>query len=148
MLTSQQVNDVAGTILPDTQSSSEHMRAYQRKISSIAAGTQVDLARVTQLHGRETSRAAQALADEVARVSVEAADRDLQQKEELLKKVRNPLQHDSAPGGKATRANVGAETSSKAAGASMQSDSRADRASSQGNTPGQAVSPAQKPDKK
>jgi hypothetical protein len=54
------------------------MRAYQRKISSIAAGSQVDLARVIRLYGRETSHTAQALADEVARVSVEAAGRDLQ----------------------------------------------------------------------
>lgn len=78
MLTSGQANGVAGTVLPDTQPSSEHMRAYQRKISSIAAGSQVDLARVIRLHRRETSHTAQALADEVARVSVEAAGRDLQ----------------------------------------------------------------------
>jgi phasin family protein len=148
MLTSGQANDLAGTVLPDTQPSSEHMRTYQQHISSIAAGSQVDLARVTHQHGRETSRTAQVLADEVARASVEAAERNVQQKEEFLKNFRNPLQQDGAQGGKAARANGGAHMHSEAAGASMQSESRAERAPSQGNMQGQAVPPAQKPDKK
>lgn len=62
MLTSGQANGVPCAVLPDTQPSSEHMCAYQRKIFSIATGSQVDLARVIRLHGRETSHTAQALA--------------------------------------------------------------------------------------
>lgn len=71
---------VAGTVLPDGKSATEHMYTYRQHISGIAAGSQVDLARVSEQHGRETSRTAQALADEVTRVAAQQAGASARQK--------------------------------------------------------------------
>lgn len=71
---------MAGTVLPDGKSATEHMYTYRQHISRIAAGSQVDLARATAQHGRETSRTAQALADEVTRISAEQGGTSTRQK--------------------------------------------------------------------
>jgi len=47
---------LAGTVLPDGKSATGHMHTYRQHISRIAAGSQVDLARVTAQHGREAGR--------------------------------------------------------------------------------------------
>lgn len=146
MLTSGHASDVPGAIMPDTQPASEHMRAYQRHISQIAAGSQVDLARVTQQHGRETSRTAQALAEEVTRVSVEEADRNLRQKEEFLKNFRDPFQQDASHGG--TQAKPDTQTPSEFAGAAMQSETRTGRVPSEDNLQAASDQPAQQSNKK
>lgn len=80
MLANGQGSAVADTVLPDGKSATEHMYTYRQHISRIAAGSQVDLARVTEQHGRETSRTAQALADEVKRVAADQAGASARQK--------------------------------------------------------------------
>lgn len=139
-----QANGMAGTALPDTKSAAEHMHAYQQHISNIAAGSQVDLARVTQQHGRETARTAQALADEVTRVSAEQTEANVRQKEEFMKNFREPFQQEGAQAGSkdSARADGRPHSTADIAAASMQSERRAERASSQGNMQGQAAQPA------
>jgi len=150
MLASGQSSALTGTVLPDTKSAAEHMHTYQQHISRIAAGSQVDLARVTQQHGRETSRTAQALADEVTRVSAEQVEANARQKQEFMKNFREPFQQDGAQGGSkdSARADGRPHSTADIAAASMQSEDRAERPSSQGNMQGQAAQPATQPGKK
>ncbi len=53
----------------------EKMRAYQQHLTSIAAGTQVDLVKTAGSHVSETSRTAAAVADEVARQASEETEK-------------------------------------------------------------------------
>jgi phasin family protein len=139
MLASKNISDAFGAAASGAQPASDKLRAYQQHISRLTADSQVDLARVTQQHGEETSRTAHALADEVTRVATEASESNTRQKEDFLKQFRDPFQKDAAP-----QANGAftAKASAQDAAASMQS---AGEALFRGNTQGP---PTQQPGNK
>jgi phasin family protein len=123
MLAAKNVGDVFGAAASGAQPASDKLRSYQQHVSRLTADAQVDLARVTQQHGEETSRSAHALADEVTRVATEESNRNTRQKEDFLKQFRDPFQQEGAA-------------------ASMQS---ASEAFSPGNAQGHPTQPFQQP---
>lgn len=76
----------------------DKLRSYQQQLSQLAATTQVDLSRVTEQHGRETSRTARALADEVSRVAVEQSGKRLRQQEDTMNTSREAFQQEAERG--------------------------------------------------
>lgn len=137
MLAAKNLSDVFGAAASGAQPASDKLRSYQQHLSRVAADAQVDLARVTQQHGEETSRTAHALADEVSRVATEESERNTRLKEDFLKQFRDPFQQDGAQ-----HANYGFRGAREAAAASMQS---AAEAFSPGNAQGHPAQPFQQP---
>jgi phasin family protein len=77
----------------------EKMQAYVQHISNIAAGTQANLMKATELHVPETSRAAMAMAmvDEVARQASEETEKVTQRQRAAMDSLTNMI-HSSADG--------------------------------------------------
>jgi phasin family protein len=75
----------------------EKMQAYVQHISNIAAGTQANLVKATELHVPETSRAAMAMADEVARQASEETEKVTQRQRAAMDSLTNMI-HSSADG--------------------------------------------------
>lgn len=75
----------AGGALPAAaaiaQPATDTLRAYQQHMSELAAGTQVDLTRMSGQQAQETSHTARALADDVTRASADATDKSLSEQE-------------------------------------------------------------------
>jgi phasin family protein len=69
----------------------EKVRAYQQHLSNIAAGTQVELSKTAEAHIPETTRAASAVAEEVARTVNEDTDRAHERQKAAIEKLKNPL---------------------------------------------------------
>jgi phasin family protein len=146
MLAAKNVSDVFGAAASGAQPASDKLRSYQQHISRVAADAQVDLARVTQQHGEQTSRTAHALADEVTRVATEESDRNTRQKEDFLKQFSDPFQQEGAQyanGG--FRAKASSPDTREAVRASMQS---AGEALFSGNAQGNPAQPFQQPGNK
>jgi phasin family protein len=78
------------------QPNAEKMRAYQQHLTNIAAGTQVDLARTAESHVPETSRAAAAMADDVARRAAEETERTRQRQRAAMERATAPAQPQGA----------------------------------------------------
>jgi phasin family protein len=122
ILTTTNVGELFEAATSGAQPASDQLRSYQQHMSRLAADAQVDLSRVTQQHGAETSRTAQALVDEVGRVTAEESERSLRQKEEFLKNFRDPFQQDGSADAEAgLRAKAGARSAREGVAASMQS---------------------------
>lgn len=147
MLSSERGVDALGAAAVHAQPASDKLRAYQQHLSRLAAETQVELARVNEQHGPETTRTAHALVDEVTRAASEESARSMQQQQDVLKKFRDPFQptdaqraSGQAPEGQAART----ERSSAGAGsgASMQFDGLANNGSVQGHVQGPSVQAA------
>lgn len=98
MLTAEQPTDALSAAAIRAQPATDKLRSYQQQLSEIAATTQVDLTRITEQHGQETSRTARALADEVTRVSVEETDKSLRQQEEVMKTSRDVFKQEAERG--------------------------------------------------
>jgi phasin family protein len=73
------------------QPTAEKVRAYQHHLSSIAAGTQVELARTAESHLSETTRTAAAMADEVARRASEETEKTTQRQRAAMEKLTRPI---------------------------------------------------------
>jgi phasin family protein len=73
------------------QPTAEKVRAYQSHLSSIAAGTQVELARTAESHLPETTRTAAAMADEVARRASEETEKTTQRQRAAMEKLTQPI---------------------------------------------------------
>jgi phasin family protein len=142
MLAAKNVSDVFGAAASGAQPASDKLRSYQQHVSRLTADAQVDLARVTQQHGEETSRTAHALADEVTRVATEESDRNTRQKEDFLKQFRDPFQQDGAQHANGDFRAAGSPSAYENAAASMQS---AGEALFRGNAQGHPTQPAQPP---
>lgn len=69
LLAVQRPADGAVTLQP----AAEKLRTYQQDISRLLADANVELARLTERHGKETSMTANALAQQVARMAQEGA---------------------------------------------------------------------------
>lgn len=78
------------------QPTAEKLRAYQQHLSRIAADTHVDLSKVAEEHVQETSRTAKALADEVARLTSEEAEKNLRSHQDAVEKFTDPFRSDGA----------------------------------------------------
>lgn len=75
------------------QPAADKLRAYQQSIARVAAGAQVDLARVTEQHVKETTRTARALADEVEKAAAEEAEHGLRAQQETMRGFTDPFKH-------------------------------------------------------
>jgi hypothetical protein len=140
-----------GAAAAHAQPASDKLRAYQQHLSRLAAEVHVELARVAEQHGPETSRTAQALADDVTRAATEESARSMRQQEEVLKTFRDPFQPVDAQRGNgsgnghvhaAANLHAGRTAASAGSGASMQFDGLADNGSVQGHVQGPTAQPA------
>lgn len=73
------------------QPTAEKVRAYQQHLTSIAAGTQVDLAKTAESHVPQTSRTAAAIADELAQKAAEETEKSRQRQKAAMDKLTNPI---------------------------------------------------------
>lgn len=73
------------------QPTAEKVRAYQQHLSSIAAGTQVELAKTAESHLSETTRTATAVADEVARFASEETQKTTERQKAAMEKLTRPI---------------------------------------------------------
>lgn len=73
------------------QPTAEKVRAYQQHLSSIAAGTQVELAKTAESHISETTRTATAVADEVARRASEETQKTTERQRAAMEKLTRPI---------------------------------------------------------
>lgn len=92
MLGAERQSDMLGMAAARTQPAAEKLRAWQQRISRLAADTQVDLARVTEQHVQATTRTARAPADEVARSAGEDAERGMLSQQETMRQLGETLQ--------------------------------------------------------
>lgn len=143
MFTTGNANDVLGAVASGAQPAADTLRAYQQHISRLAADAQVDLARVTQQHGEQTSRTAHALADEVTRVATEANERNTSRNEETLKNFRDQVQHMSARGNGSAQATANRQSAHDAASAGMKPEDKPDNTAVHADMQAQAARSAQ-----
>jgi phasin family protein len=86
------------------QPAAEKVRAYQQHLTSIAAGTQVDMAKAAETHIPETTRTAAALAEEVARKASEETEKVTQRQKETMERLANAQPYSTKPGGQQPQA--------------------------------------------
>ncbi|MEH6437796.1 TIGR01841 family phasin [Massilia sp. DD77] len=98
MLATEGPSDALSAAASRAQPATDKLRSYQQQRSQLAATTQVDLTRVTEQHVQVTSRTAHALADEVARVSVEETDKSLRQQADTMKNSRAAFRQEAERG--------------------------------------------------
>lgn len=91
LLTADQHTDVISAATSRAQPSADKLRAYQQHLSRLAADTQVELSRVTEEHVQETSQTAKALAEEVARTTVEETEQHIRKQQESLHQFSDPF---------------------------------------------------------
>lgn len=89
MLAAGRPVDALSAAAAGAQPTTDKLRSYHQQLSQLAATTQVDLTRLAEQHGQETSRTARVLADEVTRASAEETDKSLRQQEESIKTSRD-----------------------------------------------------------
>jgi phasin family protein len=85
------------------QPAAEKVRAYQQHLTSIAAGTQVDLARTAETHVPQTTRTATAVADEVAQRGAEETEKSRQRQKAAMDKLTNPITRQPDAGAQTVR---------------------------------------------
>lgn len=73
------------------QPAADKVRAYQQHLSSIAAGTRVEMAKAAESHLSETTRTATAVADEVVRMASEETERTTQRQKAAMEKLTRPI---------------------------------------------------------
>ncbi len=134
LLTTDRPTEIISALASRAQPSTEKLRAYQQHISRVAADTQVDLARVTQEHVKNTADTARVLAEKVVRNATEETQRSLKQQQETAKNFSDPFQVQSdrteASRGQAQDADKGS------ASGSVEFDGPAGHASFQGSVQG------------
>ena len=137
LMTAERPNDALSAAASRAQPATEKLRAYHQHLSRLAATAQVELARVTEQHVKETSRTARALADEVGRAASEETDRNMQRQEEALKNFRDPFKQEGPRDGKTSMQAPGnLQSGGDGASATMQADAKTGSASFQGNVQG------------
>jgi phasin family protein len=101
MLTAERPSDAVSAAAARAQLGTDKLREYQQQLSQLAAATQVDLSRVTEQHGQETSRTARALVDDVSRTAAEDTAKGLRQREDAIKMSRDAFTKEAERGAKA-----------------------------------------------
>lgn len=123
-------SELLGAASARAQPASEKLRAYQQHISRLAADAQVELARVTEQHVQNTTRTARAVVDEVARTSVEEAERGIRSQQEALRTMTDPFTR--ADGAIHARADGALQPAQQASQQAVQQAAQAVQASQQG----------------
>jgi phasin family protein len=80
------------------QPTAEKVRAYQQHLTSIAAGTQVEITKTAESRVPETTRTATAVADEVTRRVTEETQKATERQRAMMEKVTNPVRGSSTTG--------------------------------------------------
>ena len=101
MLTAGRPSDALSAAAARAQPGTDKLREYQQQLSQLVAATQVDLSRVTEQHGQETSRTARALVDDVSRTAAEETAKGLRQQEDAIKMSRDAFTKEAERGAKA-----------------------------------------------
>ena len=91
LITANRPAEAIAAAASHAQPAAEKLRAYQQHLSRIAADTQVDFSKVAEEHVQETSRTARALADEVARVTTEEAEKSIRNQQDAVSKFTDPF---------------------------------------------------------
>lgn len=78
IMQAQNPYDVLNAASARVQPAADRLRSYQQNLTSIAAGTQAELARTAETHVPATSRTASAFADDVARTAAAGIQRAMQ----------------------------------------------------------------------
>lgn len=91
VLTAKDPYEALSIASSQAQPNAEKVRAYQQHLSSIAAGTQVELARTAEAHLSETTRTATAVADEVVRRASEETEKTTQRQKAAMEKLTRPI---------------------------------------------------------
>lgn len=81
--------EAAAIAAGQAQPVAERVRSYQQHLSNIAAGTQAELSRAAEQHIPETTRAAAAVAEEVARKVNEESERATERQRAAIEKLKN-----------------------------------------------------------
>lgn len=135
MLSTERPTDALSAAASRAQPATDKLRSYQQQLSQLAAATQVDLTRVAEQHGEETSRTARALADEVTRVTVEETDKRLRQQEDTMKASRDAFKQEAERGAR-TGAQFHGNLQSGTDGAGAKPDGQARQPGAAGNVQG------------
>jgi phasin family protein len=77
------------------QTAAEKLRAYQQHLTSIAAGTQVDLAKTAESHVPQATRTAAAVVEEVTQRAAEETEKSRQRQRSAMEKLTNPINRPS-----------------------------------------------------
>ncbi|HAT29379.1 MAG TPA: granule-associated protein [Janthinobacterium sp.] len=104
LLTARNPVERVSAAATQAQPIADKLRAYQQHFSRLAADTQVELARVSEQHIKETSRTAQTLAQEVKRVGDQTLEKSKRAQEEALKNFSDPFTRQGGEGKGAGRA--------------------------------------------
>ncbi|RYE73511.1 MAG: phasin family protein [Oxalobacteraceae bacterium] len=132
MLTAERPSDALSAAAARAQPGTDKLREYQQQLSQLAAATQVDLSRVTEQHGQETSRTARALVDDVSRTAAEETAKGLRQREDAIKMSRDAFTKEAERGAKA----AGQYQGNLQSGADAKIDSQAVSTKAPGNVQG------------
>lgn len=92
MMSAERQTEMMSLAAARTQPATEKLRAWQQRLSCLAADTQVDMARVTEQHVRATTRTARALADDVARSAGEDAERGMHGQQDTMRQFGETMQ--------------------------------------------------------
>jgi phasin family protein len=98
VLSAQNPQEALSIAASQAQPTAERLRVYQQQISSIAASTQVDLAKSAETHVPQTSRTAAALAEEVARRASEETAKATQRQRDAMAGMMNQSGTDAGSG--------------------------------------------------
>ena len=90
--------EALSVIAGQAQPNAEKLRAYQQRLTDIAAGTQLNLAKTAEVHVPQTARTAQDLAGEVARRASEDTEKVTQRQKAAMEKLTTPLGKPAEPG--------------------------------------------------
>jgi phasin family protein len=148
LLTATNVTEAIAVAASCAQPISSKLQAYQQQICHLAADAQVELSRVSADHVQQTTRTAQSLAEEVARVAANQTEINVRQQEENLKNFRNPFEGVRNQKGNANMRAPGTMQSADRGTASMQSDESNVRTSSESNVQGSSSTPQSDKSKK
>lgn len=156
LLSADRAPDLLAATASRAQPATDKVRAYQQHIARVTADAQVDFARVTETHGKETARTARALADEVARVTSEETERSIHTQQETIRKFSDPFREAASavassaeammrpPGGNGAAGQARPSSATQPAPASMQSGgSGSMQGGSAGNVQGAQAGSAQ-----
>lgn len=144
MLDAKSPVDAMSIATAQVQPMSQRLHTYRHHVSQSAADTQVELARVSEKHGQETSRTAGILANEVKRVAAsDEAERAVRRQQDMLNSVRDRFGFSRShaprePGG------AGADMPTESANTSVHSGTKTDHSNVvfEGNTQGEPPKPS------
>lgn len=92
LLQAKDASEFASTAVTQIHPTTEKLRNYQQSLSSLVAGTQVELTKTAESHLPEATRTAAAVADEIARTATEETEKASQRQRAALEKMNTAAQ--------------------------------------------------------